>query len=128
MSNQDEIKSVEARLEKRREIIARRFEDVKLELSSAASKAVRSWPVFAVAGGLAAGYAISRGVRHRSSVPSSVHYVPVRTADGASPRTRNLLAAVLGIAATALKIGTSHEARVFINAVKRFRDRRRNRY
>ena len=129
MSTQDEIKSVEDRLEKRRELISRRFDDVKLEVSSAASKAVKSWPVLAVAGGLAAGYAISRGVRHRASVPASIQYVPVRSANGAvQPRTRGLLAAILGIAATAIKIGTSHEARVFINAVKRFRERRRNRY
>jgi hypothetical protein len=129
MSTQDDIKSVEARLEKRRELIARRFEDLKLEVSTAATKAVKSWPVFAVAGGLAAGYAISRGVRHRNSAPASIQYVPVRTANGASnPRTKSLLAAILGIAATAIKIGTSHEARVFYNAVRRFRERRRSRY
>jgi hypothetical protein len=129
MSAKDEIKSVEDRLEKRRELIARRFEDVKLEVSSAASKAVRSWPVLAVAGGLAAGYAISRGTRHRASVPASIQYVPVRSADGASPaRSRGLFAAILAMAATAIKIGTSHEARVFYNAVKRFRERRRHRY
>jgi hypothetical protein len=127
MSTEDDIKSVEARLEKRRELIARRFEDLKLEVSTVASKAVKSWPVFAVAGGLAAGYAISRGVRHRNAARPSIQYVPVRTDNGAS-RTKGLLAAVLGIAATALKIGTSHEARVFFNAVRRFRDRRRNRY
>ena len=65
MSVQDEIKTIEDRLDKRRDLIAARFDDVKLELSSAASKAARSWPVFAVAGGLAAGYAISRTARHR---------------------------------------------------------------
>jgi len=129
MSIQDEIKALEDRLDKRREILARRYDDVKLEFSSAASKAVKSWPVLAVAGGLAAGYAISRGGRRRHAVPSSVvQYVPVHTANGAShARAKGALAAVLGIAATALKIGTSHEARVFWNAVMRFRDRRRYR-
>ena len=128
MSVQDEIKAIEDRLDKRRDLIAARFDDVKLDLSSAASKAARSWPVFAVAGGLAAGYAISRTARHRSPSPP-IHYVPMRAANGESQaKAKGILAAILGIAATALKIGTSHEARVFFNAVKRFRDRRRHGY
>jgi hypothetical protein len=127
MSIQDEMKTIEERLDRRRDLIARRFEDVKVEVSSVASKAVRSWPVLVVAGGLAAGYAISRGGR-RHSVPSAVQYVPVRAANPDShSRGKSILAAVLGIAATALRIGTSHEARTFFNAVKRFRDRRRYR-
>jgi hypothetical protein len=123
MSNRDEIRSLEDRLDVRRELIAQRFDDVKLELSSAASKATRSWPVIAVAGGLAAGYAISRGVRQRASV----QYVPVHAA-GVESHARakgGLLAAIAAVAATAIRIGTSHEAHVFYNAVRRFRDRRR---
>lgn len=128
MSRNDDIKALEDRIEKRRELIARRYEDVKLEISSAASKAVRSWPFVAVAGGLAAGYAISRTARHRALPAPPVHYVPVRTANAESrARTSGILAAVLGIAATALRIGASSEARMFFNAVKRFRDRRRYR-
>ena len=128
MSRQDEIESLEDRIEKRRELIARRYEDVKLEVSSLASKAVRSWPYVAVAGGLAAGYAISRTARHRALPPPPVHYVPVRSASAESrARTTGMLAALLGIAATALRIGASSEARMFFNAVKRFRDRRRYR-
>jgi hypothetical protein len=128
MSAEDDIKAIEDRLEKRRHVIAQRFEDVKLEVSSAASKAVRSWPVLAVAGGLAAGYAISRGGRHRHAATSPVQYVPVRAVAG-EPRARGrgALAAILGIAATAIKIGASSEARMFWNAVKRFRERRRYR-
>jgi hypothetical protein len=128
MSREDDIQSLEDRIEKRRELIARRYEDVKLEVSSAASKAVRSWPFIAVAGGLAAGYAISRSGRHREFPAPSVRYVPVRDANAGSPgRAKGVLAAVLGIAATALRIGASSEARMFYNAVKRFRDRRRYR-
>jgi hypothetical protein len=53
-----------------------------------------------------------------------VQYVPVRAANGAThARGRNLLAAIAGIAATALRIGASSEARTFFNAVKRFRNR-----
>jgi hypothetical protein len=126
MSISDEIKAVEERLDKRREVLARRYDDVRNEVSSVAGKAVRSWPVLAVAGGLAAGYAISRTGRPRPVYAPSVQYVPVRTANGAGPsRGRSILAAVAGIAATALRVGTSSEARTFFNAVKRFRDRRR---
>ena len=125
MSMSDDIKKVEDRLDKRRELIARRFEDVKLELSSTASKAVRSWPVLAVAGGLAAGYAISRGARHRPA-PAAIQYVPVRAAGTESQaKAKGILTAILGIAATAIRIGASSEARTFFHAVKRFRDRRR---
>ena len=128
MSRNDDVKALEDRIERRRELIARRYEDVKLEISSAASKAVRSWPFVAVAGGLAAGYAISRVGRHRELPAPPVRYVPVRSANAESQaRTRGILAAVLGIAATALRIGASSEARMFFNAVKRFRDRRRYR-
>ena len=124
MSNSDEIKAVEERLDKRREILAQRYDDVKHELSAAAGKAVRSWPVIAVAGGLAAGYAISRTGRPRPVHSPAVQYVPVHTANGAShARGRNMLAAIAGIAATALRIGASSEARTFFNAVKRFRSR-----
>jgi hypothetical protein len=124
MSTSDEIKAVEDRIDKRREILARRYDDVKHELSTVASKAVRSWPVVAVAGGLAAGYAISRAGRPRPSYQAPVQYVPVRAANGATrARGRNLLAAIAGIAATALRIGASSEARTFFNAVKRFRNR-----
>jgi len=95
-----------------------------IDPASAAGKAVRSWPVLAVAGGLAAGYAISRAGRPRPSYSPSVQYVPVHTANGAShARGRNMLAAIAGIAATALRIGASSEARTFFNAVKRFRSR-----
>ena len=128
MARNDDVKALEDRIEKRRELIARRYEDVKLEISSAASKAVRSWPFVAVAGGLVAGYAISRVGRHRALPAPPVHYVPVRSANaGSQARTRGMLAAILGIAATALRIGASSEARLFYNAVKRFRDRRRYR-
>jgi len=128
MSANDEIKMLEDRIDKRRQLIARRFDDVKLEASSVASKAVKSWPVLAVAGGLAAGYAISRAGRHRPSSTAAIQYVPVRAANGAAAgRSKNILAAVLGIAATAMRIGASNEARTFLNAVKRFRDRRRYR-
>ena len=111
---------------RRRELIARRFEDVKHEVAATASKAVRSWPVLAVAGGLAAGYAISRGGRHRVPAARHIEYVPVRSARAVEPqtRTKNVLAAILGIAATALRIGASSEARTFYNAVRRFRERR----
>ena len=124
MSNHDDIKSVEARIEKRRDLLALRFEDVKAEISSAASKAVRSWPVVAVAGGLAAGYAISHVGRHRHA--PHVQYVPVRSArEIPQSRAKGIVAAILGIAATAMRIGASSEARMFYNAVKRYRDRRR---
>ena len=125
MSTSDEIKAVEDRIDKRREILAHRYDDVKRELSTVAGKAVRSWPVVAVAGGLAAGYAISRVGRPRPMYQAApVQYVPVRAANGVSRgRGRNLMAAIAGIAATALRIGASSEARTFFNAVKRFRHR-----
>jgi hypothetical protein len=41
-------------------------------------------------------------------------------------RTTSALAALLGVAATALRIGASSEARMVLNAVRRFRDRRRH--
>ena len=120
----DDIKAVEDRIEKRREVLAQRYDDVKHELSAVAGKAVRSWPFVAVAGGLAAGYAISRVGRPRTSHLVPVQYVPVHAANGASrTRGRNALAAIAGIAATALRIGASNEARTFFNAVKRFRNR-----
>jgi len=82
--------------------------------------------VVAVAGGLAAGYAISRVGRPRPTYQAApVQYVPVHAANGASRgRGRNLMAAIAGIAATALRIGASSEARTFFNAVRRFRHRR----
>lgn len=129
MASKDETKAVEERIERRRELIAQRFEDVKLELSSKASRAVRSWPVVAVAGGLAAGYAISRVGRHpHAAAASPVQYVPAHVVQRGSPgKAKNVIAAIAGLAATALRIGASSEARMFYNAVKRYRDRRRYR-
>ena len=127
MSTNDEIKKVEDRLNMRRDLLARRYQDVKHSLSSTAAKAARSWPVIAVAGGLAAGYAISRTGRHRrlASSPAMVQYVPVSAANGRAPvRGKNLLAAIAGMAATALRIGASSEARTFFDAIKRFRNRK----
>jgi hypothetical protein len=123
----DEIKAVEDRIEKRRELVAQRLEEVKLELSSKVSRATRSWPVFAVAGGLAAGFAISRVGRPRVVEHGGVQYVPVH-ATHAHPRARatGALAAIVGLAATALRIGMSSEARLFYNAMRRFRDRHRH--
>jgi hypothetical protein len=126
MPTSDDIKAVEDRIEKRRELIAQRLEDVKHELSSTVSRATRSWPMFAVAGGLLAGFAISRVGRHRVPSHGNVQYVPVRAVRADTrARTTGALAAILGIAATALRIGTSSEARVFYNAVRRYRDRHR---
>jgi hypothetical protein len=128
----DEIKAVEDRIEKRRELIGHRLDDVKHELTSKVSRATRSWPVFAVAGGLAAGFAISRVGRHRVPAHAAMQYVPMHAAhvppSHAHPRVRatGALAAILGLAATGLRIGMSSEARLFYNAVRRFRERRRH--
>ena len=123
-STSEEIKTVEERLDKRRELIGQRIAELKLEATSAASRATRSWPVVAVAGGLAAGYAISRSGRHRPHVAPHGSYAPVHRANGQSHmRAKGLIAAMLGIAATAIRISTSSEARMFVNAVKRYRDR-----
>jgi len=43
MSTSDEIKAVEDRIDKRREILAHRYDDVKRELSTVAGKAVRGF-------------------------------------------------------------------------------------
>lgn len=126
MSTSDEIKAVEDRIEKRRELIARRLDDVKHEVSARVSSATRSWPMFAVAGGLAAGFAISRVGRPRVvDHAGPIQYVPVH-ATHAHPRARTTgaIAAALGLVATALRIGMSNEARLFFNAVRRYRERR----
>ena len=139
-SKDDQIEQIERRLEVRRERLHRHFEALRTDVSEKAHRVARSagkavgWvPIAAVAGGLAVGFAASRYPRRRNS--AQVH-MPPAYAYNAQPqayvvqptrpaRSRNFMAALLGIAATTMRLASSHELRTMWSAVRKFRERRR---
>ena len=131
-SRDDEIEQLERRLEIRRERLHRHYDAARADIlervdkvARATGKAVGWVPVAVVAGGLIVGFAASRYPRRAVYAPAPPAYAyaapPTRVA-----RTRNLLAALLGIAATAMRIASSNELRSMLSAVRRFRERRRH--
>ncbi len=130
----DDIEAVEKRIEKRRVAVAQRYDEVRRGLDVVVAKASRSWPLVAIGGGLAAGYALSRAPRHAPGLqyatvgPAGMpptrpvaYDVPTETSHAGMRK----IAAVLGLAATAVRIATSSEARALFGAYKAFRARRR---
>ena len=87
---------------------ARHFDETADSVKASAAKAVGWWPLVAVAGGLAAGFAAAKYPRHAASRRPGVRYASVRAeAPPAFCAPRNVLATILGIAAMALRIGAS---------------------
>ena len=121
----DQIEQLERRLGLRRDRLVRHFEETRQSVKASAANAVGWWPLVAVGGGLAAGFALARRAKHAAPWVSAVRYAPVREVPPAAATTsRNVIASLLAIAATALQIGASNEARTFWNAVRAFRARR----
>jgi len=131
-SKDDEIEQLERRLEIRRERLRRHYDAARTDVlerahkvARAASKAVGWVPVAVIAGGLVVGFAVSRYPRRSARAAAQPAYVYAAAAEPRPARTRNLLAALLGIGATAARIASSNELHTIWNAVRRFRDRRR---
>jgi hypothetical protein len=118
LSLNEEIERCERRIEARRERAAGHYELTKAEAKERFAKIARWWPLFAVAGSLAIGIAASRIPHRRTHVPPT-RVVTVRPAPA-----RGILASILAIAATTLRIAGSHEARTMWNAARAFRARR----
>jgi len=112
----DRIKDVERRIEVRRERTARHFDEAREEVSRIAAKAAGWLPMVAVAGSLAVGFAAAR-------IPPKRVAPVVKTMRPASARG-GIIASVLALGATALRIAASSEARTFWNALRAFRARR----
>ncbi|MFO1313335.1 MAG: hypothetical protein U1F41_14870 [Burkholderiales bacterium] len=129
----DDIEAVEKRIEMRRAALARRYDEVREGVKVAAAKSARSWPLLLLGGSLAAGYAMSRAPRRAALQCATLPpegMQPARTVASAAPADPSShwmgkVAAVLGIAATAVRIATSGEARALLEAYKTFRARRR---
>lgn len=125
LSVKEQIDQLERRLEMRRDRLERHFDETRESLRSSTAKAVGWWPLVAVAGGLAVGFAAAKYPRHSTPFRAPVRYAPARTEPPPSATPRNVLATVIGMAATAMRIGASKEAHTFWNAVRAFRARRR---
>ena len=132
VSKDDEIEQLERRLEIRRERLRRHYDAARTDVlekahkvARAATKAVGWVPVAVVAGGLMVGFAASRYPRRAARAAAQPAYVYATPSQPPPARSRNLLAAMLGIGATAMRIASSNEMHTMWNAVRRFRDRRR---
>jgi hypothetical protein len=112
-----EIEAVERRIGMRRERAVRHFEELKTE----AKRVARWWPIAAVAGSLVVGFAASRFTKMPApAARMSMHAEPPRRASTA----RGILASVLALTATAMRVFNSYEARTFWNAFRSYRARR----
>ena len=112
----DRIKDVERRIEVRRERTARHFDETREEVSRIAVKAASWLPMVAVAGSLAVGFAAARVPLKRAA--------PVEKTVRPAAARGGIIASILAVGATALRIAASSEARTFWNAVSAFRTRR----
>ena len=122
MSLSDQIERVERRLEARRERAATHYELAKTDAKERVAKIARWWPLFAVAGSLAVGIAAARIPRRHRYTP------PPRFAASNPTVTKGILASILAMAATLLRIAGSHEVRTIWNAARAFRARRHAHY
>ncbi|MFO1302800.1 MAG: hypothetical protein U1F54_19940 [Burkholderiales bacterium] len=129
----DEINALEKRIKARREEMGRRYDDVREGAKVVAAKSARSWPLILLGGSLAAGYAMSRAPRRPPMLQYAAAPVAMQSgrpvayavpADHPSHWMRKV-AAVLGVAATAVRIATSGEMRALLDAYRTFRSRRR---
>ena len=125
LSVKEQIDQVERRLELRRDRFVRHFDEARENLKASVGRVIGWLPLVAVAGGLAVGLAAAKYPRHAGPFREPVQYAPVRVESPPSATPRNVLATIIGIAAMALRIGASKEARTFWNAVRAFRERRR---
>ena len=130
----DDVEAVEKRIEARRAELARRYDDVREGMKVVAAKSARSWPLILLGGGLVAGYAMSRSPRrlpalqYATAAPVAMQgNRPVAYAVPAEHDSHWMrkAAAILGLAATAIRVATSGEARALFGAYKSFRARRR---
>ena len=125
LSVKEQIDQIERRLEIRRDRMWRHFNETADSIKTSVAKAVKWWPLVAVAGGLAAGFAAAKYPRHAASKRAPVRYVSVRAETRPpSAAPRYVLPTILGIAATALRIGASKELHTLVNAVRASRARR----
>ena len=130
----DDVEAVEKRIEARRAELARRYDDVREGVKVVAAKSARSWPLVLLGGSLMAGYAMSRSPRRvralQYATGASVAMPPNRPVAYAIPVEHDShwmrkAAGILGLAATAIRIATSGEARALFEAYKSFKARRR---
>ena len=116
----DDVKALERRIERRRELVALRYAETKAQVKDDVAKATKWLPLVAVAGSLAVGIVASRYARSSPAARAAPVYTP-RPKGSA----KGVVAALLGVAATALRIAASSEVRTFYNAAKAFGSRRR---
>ena len=126
-SQDDEIDQLERRLALRRERLRRHYDAARADflekghrIARTAGKAMGWAPYALIAGGLLVGFAVSRYPRQPAPVPLRpvVAYAP-------APRSRNLLAALLGLAAAAMRFASSNEAHTIWRGIRAWRERRR---
>lgn len=118
LSLNEEIARVERRIEARRERAAGHYELAKTQAKERIAKIASWWPLFAVAGSLAVGIAAARLPRRHA------HVAPPRATSVRATPAKGILASILAIAATTLRIAGSHEVRTMWNAARAFRARR----
>ncbi len=128
-SRDDQIEQLERRLDLRRERLRRHYDAARADflekghrVARTAGKAMAWAPYALIAGGLLVGFAISRYPRQPAPVPMRpvVAYAPER-----AQRSRNFLAALIGLAAAAMRFASSNEIHTIWRGIRAFRDRRR---
>jgi hypothetical protein len=131
VSKDDEIEQLERRLDLRRERLRRHYHATRADfldkgrsIARTAGKAMGWAPYALIGGGLLVGFAISRYPRQPAPIP--MQPVMAYGAVPARPRTsRNALAALIGIAATAMRFASSREVHTLWRGIRTLRDRRR---
>lgn len=103
-ATEEDIETVERRLELRHAMVVTRYEDLKEGVNGVLMKAGRSWPLLLLGGSLAAGIAMSRN--RTASAPSG---------------WMGRIAAGLGLVATVIRVVTSSEARTVYGAYRTLR-------
>jgi hypothetical protein len=112
----EEIRQVERRVEIRRERTLRHFAEAREEVM----KLARWAPLLVIAGSLAIGFVVSRYPKSGAAAAK----VQVSAAPARASAARGILASILALAATAMRVAGSNEARTFWNAFRAFRARR----
>ena len=132
VSKDDEIEQLERRLELRRERLRRHYDAARADfldkghrIARTAGKAMGWAPYALIAGGLLVGFAVSRYPRQPMPVPMRpvVAYEPAPGHH--APRSRNFLAALIGLTAAAMRFASSNEVHMIWRGIRTFRDRRR---
>jgi hypothetical protein len=128
-SREDEIAELERRLDIRRDRLRRHYDATRSDFIAKGHRIARvtgklvGWaPLVMVAGGLAVGFAASR-MRGAHTVNVQPRYVYTPAAP--PTRSRNTIAALLGIVATGMRLASSNEIHALWRAARALIQRRR---